>query len=190
MSDREEPSEILFAYRASCRGFVPTNMDPSLALQAITFIANGGTFYPPSALRLIKLQASDGDGGGSGTRPVSNEGGKQQAASPGRSGQDGEGNGRLTLESMHVEAECDDAIGGRKGLTHRQHEVLELLRRGQPNKIIARELGLTEGTVKVHVRQIMRKLGAANRTQAAVCSASEELFYGVGELGLRREHVS
>lgn len=46
--------------------------------------------------------------------------------------------------------------------------MLELLKNGEPNKVIARRLGTTEGTVKLHVRQIMRKLGATNRTQAAV----------------------
>ena len=56
------------------------------------------------------------------------------------------------------------------GLTQRQHAVLKLLQQGQSNKRIARELRMCESTVKVHVRQIMRKLGACNRTQAALCA--------------------
>jgi DNA-binding NarL/FixJ family response regulator len=56
-------------------------------------------------------------------------------------------------------------------LTPRQRQVLDLLRRGKPNKIIAHELSMCEGTVKVHVRQIMRKLNATNRTQAAFLAA-------------------
>jgi len=59
------------------------------------------------------------------------------------------------------------------GLTSRQHEVLERLRFGKSNKHIARELNMQEATVKVHVRQIMRKLGAANRTQAALLAQSD-----------------
>ncbi|WP_311273148.1 MULTISPECIES: response regulator transcription factor [unclassified Rhizobium] len=55
-----------------------------------------------------------------------------------------------------------------QGLTGRQNEVLERLRFGKSNKHIARELNMQEATVKVHVRQIMRKLGASNRTQAAL----------------------
>jgi DNA-binding NarL/FixJ family response regulator len=55
-------------------------------------------------------------------------------------------------------------------LTPRQLEVLDRLREGKPNKLIARDLNMTEATVKVHVRQIMRKLGAANRTQAVLCA--------------------
>jgi DNA-binding NarL/FixJ family response regulator len=54
------------------------------------------------------------------------------------------------------------------GLTPGEQRVLQLLKTGQSNKGIARELNIEEGTVKVHVRRIMRKLNAANRTQAAV----------------------
>jgi DNA-binding NarL/FixJ family response regulator len=53
-------------------------------------------------------------------------------------------------------------------LTERQTHVLDLLRNGLSNKLIARKLEMTEATVKVHVRHLMRKLGAANRTEVAV----------------------
>jgi DNA-binding NarL/FixJ family response regulator len=50
--------------------------------------------------------------------------------------------------------------------TSRQMTVLFHLQRGNANKIIAHELGMSESTVKVHVRNIMRKMNATNRTQA------------------------
>ena len=53
-------------------------------------------------------------------------------------------------------------------LTPRQRDVLRALSRGQPNKLIARELGLTEGTVKIHIAAILRALQARNRTEAVV----------------------
>ena len=53
-------------------------------------------------------------------------------------------------------------------LTPRQRDVLTHLRNGKSNKQIAHELGLTEGTVKVHVTAILRQLGVRNRTQAAI----------------------
>jgi DNA-binding NarL/FixJ family response regulator len=53
-------------------------------------------------------------------------------------------------------------------LTPRQLDVLHLLLRGEPNKLIARELGLTEGTVKIHIAAILRVLHARNRTEAVV----------------------
>ncbi|HYM31343.1 MAG TPA: response regulator transcription factor [Candidatus Cybelea sp.] len=60
----------------------------------------------------------------------------------------------------------------RSALSPRQQEVLSLLRQGRSNKEIAEALGLAEGTVKVHVNGVLRKLGARNRAQA-VLRASE-----------------
>jgi DNA-binding NarL/FixJ family response regulator len=54
------------------------------------------------------------------------------------------------------------------GLTPRQLDVLRLLLKGEPNKVIARQLGLTEGTVKIHIAAILRALQARNRTEAAI----------------------
>lgn len=51
--------------------------------------------------------------------------------------------------------------------TSRQSAVAEALRQGKANKIIGFELKMSESTVKVHVRNIMKKLGATNRTEAA-----------------------
>lgn len=51
--------------------------------------------------------------------------------------------------------------------TSRQAAVADSLRRGKANKIIAYELGMCESTVKVHIRNIMKKLNATNRTEAA-----------------------
>jgi DNA-binding NarL/FixJ family response regulator len=56
------------------------------------------------------------------------------------------------------------------GLTERQIEVLRLLARGQPNKEIARALGITEGTVKVHLLSVFRVLGVRNRTEAVLAA--------------------
>ena len=53
-------------------------------------------------------------------------------------------------------------------LTPREHEVLPLIARGLSNRLIARELALSEKTVKAHVSSILAKLGVADRTQAAL----------------------
>jgi DNA-binding NarL/FixJ family response regulator len=72
------------------------------------------------------------------------------------------------------------ADGGLQGvrdqldLTPREFSVLDLLREGKPNKLIATELRMEESTVKVHVRSILKKLHAANRTHAA-CVANRLL---------------
>ncbi|WP_448205123.1 response regulator transcription factor [Azospirillum sp. sgz302134] len=58
------------------------------------------------------------------------------------------------------------------GLTQRQREVLDCLRAGKSNKQIAYELGLSEGTVKIHVTAIFKSLGVKNRTQAVIAAAA------------------
>ena len=60
-------------------------------------------------------------------------------------------------------------------LTPREREVLALIGRGMANKVIARELGLAEKTVKTHVSSILAKLGVADRTQAALYAVREGL---------------
>jgi DNA-binding NarL/FixJ family response regulator len=60
-------------------------------------------------------------------------------------------------------------------LTEREIEVLELLADGLSNKLIARHLSLTEGTVKSHVGAILDKLGATSRTQAVIFAAKRGL---------------
>ena len=53
-------------------------------------------------------------------------------------------------------------------LTQRESEILGCLTEGAPNKMIARQLGITEATVKIHVKSLIRKIGVQNRTQAAL----------------------
>jgi DNA-binding NarL/FixJ family response regulator len=57
------------------------------------------------------------------------------------------------------------------GLTPRQSDVLALLLTGKSNKVIGRELGLAEGTVKNHVAAVLKALGATNRVEALVAAA-------------------
>lgn len=68
------------------------------------------------------------------------------------------------LLSRHAASSADDGVAS---LTPRQRAVLVRLAAGRPNKSIARELGMAEATVKVHVTAILKALGASNRTEAA-----------------------
>jgi DNA-binding NarL/FixJ family response regulator len=71
-----------------------------------------------------------------------------------------------------------DTASARVELTERQEQVLHLLARGAPIKIICRELGLSEGTVKTHVTAIYRAFNASNRTEALL--AARRHGYDIG----------
>jgi len=64
------------------------------------------------------------------------------------------------------------------GLSMRQAEVLDLLLKGLPNKLIARKLEISENTAKIHVSAVLRALGVSTRTQAVIAAS---------RLGLRAE---
>ncbi len=61
-------------------------------------------------------------------------------------------------------------------LTDREMQVLECLTRGLANKEIAREVSLQEVTIKLHVKNLCRKLDAKNRTHAAMIAKEQQLF--------------
>jgi DNA-binding NarL/FixJ family response regulator len=63
----------------------------------------------------------------------------------------------------------DECAEDHHDLTARECDVLRSLRAGHPNKIIAFDLGISESTVKVHLRNIMKKMNASNRIQVALC---------------------
>lgn len=70
----------------------------------------------------------------------------------------------LREEPLHVHAVEVAEVG--ESLTAREREVLELVGQGLSNKLIARQLQISEHTVKFHIASISAKLGAASRTDA------------------------
>jgi two-component system nitrate/nitrite response regulator NarL len=73
------------------------------------------------------------------------------------------------------ETNVEDDNGPFSELTPREMEILCLLADGQSNKLIARNLGISDGTVKLHVKAILRKLGIHSRVEAAVIAVEQGL---------------
>ncbi len=70
-------------------------------------------------------------------------------------------------------APAADALRTRiAGLTERQREVMELMLQGLANKVIARRLGIVEGTVKTHIGNVLEAMGASNRLQAVLAASA------------------
>lgn len=89
---------------------------------------------------------------------------------------------RLLCGEEFVEVSAKQVIAQAPSiLSAREVEVLSCLSQGKSNKIIAREWGISEATVKVHVKAILRKIQAKNRTEAALWARD----HGVGVNGSR-----
>ncbi|MCB1758501.1 MAG: two-component system response regulator NarL [Gammaproteobacteria bacterium] len=81
---------------------------------------------------------------------------------------------RLTQLIAHALREEKKSPAGRQApnLTDREQEILQLIAQGLSNKIIASQLGISEGTVKVHVKHLLKKLKLHSRVEAAVWALS------------------
>lgn len=164
LSDREDGNEIRAAFREGVVGFILTSLDPELAMDALTLVHHGGTFFPPSIL--LEDHGSRFKDSSTPEQPALLL--EPQATEIKRSVRIL--SRRVTTVSPDMQTEEPEDPPS-PDLTPRQSEVLERLGEGKPNKVIARDLNMTEATVKVHVRQIMRKFGVTNRTQAALCAS-------------------
>ena len=178
VSDDENPATVLAAIRCGAQGYFSNSMPPDLALQALSFVLHGGTYFPPTAI--LASQTLNAPAPIEYRQPdLSQEqpflGPEQQTQAPPLGPEDGlyEPQGSL-FDDKAASVSRDHGFNGARHaaeFTERQYAVLVCLCQGDPNKVIGRKLGMTETTVKVHVREIMRKLGLSNRTQVAIAAA-------------------
>ncbi len=90
----------------------------------------------------------------------------------------------VLAKAVQGEARLVDTPGGRiADLTPREQEILCHLAEGQSNKAIGRRLGISDGTVKLHVKAILRKLDVHSRVEAAVIAVER----GLCERGVPRD---
>ncbi|MFC6639787.1 hypothetical protein GV827_21645 [Sulfitobacter sp. JBTF-M27] len=140
MVERYTAECVSTALDLELKGVLPVSETPAVIFAALGFIIAGGCYIPHVRESVI---------------PQS-----ELSYLPGSTNQ--KHHGTCVSEPEGTE------ISGKSGLTRRQYDVLRFLANGDTNKEIARELDLSEATVKSHVRQVMRKLNAGNRTQAAL----------------------
>ncbi|MEH2503079.1 DNA-binding NarL/FixJ family response regulator [Bradyrhizobium sp. AZCC 1578] len=161
ISDDEHPATVVAAIRCGARGYFSNSMAPELALHALSFVLHGGTYFPATAILASQTFS-----------PPEPE---QQTQAPPLGPEDGPYDQQGPLfDGKAVSVQRDHGLNGARNapeFTERQCAVLACLCQGDPNKVIGRKLGMTETTVKVHVREIMRKLGVSNRTQVAIAGA-------------------
>lgn len=153
VSASELASDVIRAIDLGAMGFVPKSSSHAELHEALAMVMAGSMYVPPSMLGLDfgRLRA---------------------AAAAGTTGP--AALGAAARPEPHQQVRTLEALG----LTPRQTEVLGLLLQGLPNKLIARQLGLSVETVKDHVAAVLRTLNVASRTQAVL--AVSQMTQGQG----------
>ncbi|MBO9645542.1 LuxR C-terminal-related transcriptional regulator [Pseudacidovorax intermedius] len=142
VSGYEDPAMMRAVLDRGALGFIPKAYSPDVMLSAVRLVLAGGVYVPPMMLSALPGGLAPHAGTEALVRAA-----PAPAAAP-------------TLEHL------------RNVLTERQVEVLQLLSQGKPNKLIGRSLGISEGTVKIHLAAIFRALNVRNRTEAVVAAQS------------------
>ena len=79
----------------------------------------------------------------------------------------------LRLPVANSNSDCQIGSLESRSLSGQELKIVHCLANGEPNKVIAHQLNITEAAVKVHVRTILRKLGTTNRTKAAIFAITQ-----------------
>lgn len=145
LSGTEDPAIMRAALDRGVLGFIPKAYSPDVMLSAVRLVLAGGVYVPPMLLSALP------PGVVAGVPAPTTEAPARPAAA-----------GAAPHTLAHL----------RNVLTERQVEVLQLLSQGKPNKLIGRSLGISEGTVKIHLAAIFRALNVRNRTEAVVAAQS------------------
>jgi len=163
LSAEESPDEMRAVLAAGALGFVPKRQPASVMLKAIELVLSGGAYVPMEALSL--LGSRDTRQPASARAEASDELVSQGAAHAGAHAASQAG-AALTEPIVQIQALQPHQEHLLENLSPRQQDIMRLVHRGWTNKMIARDLGVAEGTVKVHLSVIFRALGVHNRSTA------------------------
>jgi DNA-binding NarL/FixJ family response regulator len=167
VSASDRASDVIRAIDAGAMGFVPKRASNDTLVEALTLVMNGGIYVPPMTLGLQRPPEPpppDGD-----TVP--------DIMRPRLADMDLDEMTRSAHEAPHQEpAPSFESLG----LSKRQADVLAYLLKGLPNKLIAREMGISIETVKDHVAAVLRALNVSSRTQAVLAVSQMTLRGGPG----------
>jgi DNA-binding NarL/FixJ family response regulator len=170
VSASDRASDVIRAIDSGAMGFVPKKSSYAELHEALRMVMTGSMYVPPSMLGLDFGRKIDfaGDMRPGAGNPA------DTSIDPSKISAVGDALGPGARADPHQGVPSLDDIG----LTPRQAEVMGLLLKGLPNKLIARELNLSVETVKDHVAAVLRALGVSSRTQAVL--AVSQMTQGQG----------
>lgn len=181
VSATERLADVVRAVDMGAMGFVPKRSSMAELGEALAMVLAGGVFIPPALLELIarmqgrgdlgdttitaaRAQLAAADAAEAAARAAASAPAPGAAAAPTAPAPAPAGPALVLGSLLPRRPDGLDALG----LTPRQTEVLALLLKGLPNKLIARELNLSVETVKDHVAAVLRALEVNSRTQAVL----------------------
>jgi DNA-binding NarL/FixJ family response regulator len=166
LTDDTSPDCVRGLVETGVFGVIPRSTDPRLIVRALELVLLGGHYIPPGALALeppvvtISAVASTPETTGeTGGNPGANPGGNPAAAALPVPVE-----GALRRPEPFAPPARRTRFAG--GLSPRQEQIMRCVHMGSTNKMIARALGISEGTVKIHLTSIFQQLGAPNRAAA------------------------
>ena len=157
MAANDQLADMVRAVDLGAMAFVPKRTPIGELHAALALVLSGGVYIPQALLGLMQLNALPA--GGSAPAAVPAPAGStvlQPMPEPGAA---------VPTPTLADQPRLSMAT---LGLTPRQTDVLSLLLKGLPNKLIARELNVSVDTVKDHVAAVLRALGVSSRTQAVL----------------------
>jgi two-component system nitrate/nitrite response regulator NarL len=175
-----ELPEMVLAFTAGANAYLVSVSACDVFIKSLELVMLGETILPPLLLSLLyNNENAPGDGNG-----------KLDDNGTGKPGQDADiaddraddradgGNDDDTDDDVEAARETLRNVDNNKAphLSARQRLILRCLIEGDPNKIIARKINITEATVKVHIKAILRKIRVQNRTQAAIWAMTNRSF--------------
>lgn len=164
VSASDRTSDVIRSIDLGAMGFVPKRASNETLFEALHMVLSGGIYVPPMTMS----PGQTGNNGGADYRGDDESGPLGQVA------------GAARVQGFQAHADLDSL-----GLTPRQTDVLALLLQAKPNKLIARDLGISVETVKDHVAAVLRVLNVSSRTQAVL--AVSQMSQAQGGLTIRRK---
>ena len=142
LADSNDPKHVLTAFKAGAKAYLADVISGDALIRSLDLVVMGEDLLSSTTLvNLFDLA--------------------EELMSPGS-------RGATALQAQPIETSVGPVRRPQTQLSAREEYILNGLSAGQPNKVIARQLGVAEATVKVHVKSILRKIGVINRTQAAI----------------------
>ena len=147
-----QPEDVVAALRAGACGFLCQDIPGDRLLRSLELIALGEMIVHPQFACSRTANDDQATDDRDDNNPFLAKGGGAYFES------------RVAMEAARENPNCNVA----PSLSRREMVILRMLMQGGSNKVIARNLVITESTVKVHMKAILRKLRLENRTQAAI----------------------